>query len=186
MRARGNGRAAGGDGRSPPPATPRPAGGLAATVAGLALLAAAAGCSSGGSGNGASDSKAAGPPKGIQVPAKIASLKKVSDTPDQEFKDSGIASSVRKNLHSVYYRDSADDRHRWPAAMPGRGVGSGLTRSRARPAAIPPFVPRTWHLSASSAAHQRSRAGSGACRETRGCESRGLHPGAAQNRRQAR
>lgn len=92
---------------------PRPgrsrAGGLAATVAGLALLAAAAGCSSGGSGKATSDSKAAGPPKGIQVPAKIASLKKVNDEAEQEFKDSGIPSSVRKNLHSVYYRDSTDD-----------------------------------------------------------------------------
>jgi hypothetical protein len=85
------------------------AGGLAATLASLALLAAAAGCSSGGNGGGTADSKRAGPPKGIQVPAKIASLKKVSDTPDEEFKDSGIAGAVRRNLHSVYYRDSTDD-----------------------------------------------------------------------------
>jgi hypothetical protein len=91
---------------------PRPrrsrAGGLAAAVAGLALLAAAAGCSSGG-GDKTSDSKAAGPPKGIQVPAKIASLKKIADDPAEEFKGTGVSKSVARNLHSVLYRDSADD-----------------------------------------------------------------------------
>jgi hypothetical protein len=84
------------------------AGGLAAAVAGLALLAAAAGCSSGG-GNAQSDSKPAGPPKGIQVPAKIASLKKVADNAAEDFKDTGVPNSVIKNLHSVLYQDSTND-----------------------------------------------------------------------------
>jgi len=92
---------------------PRPrrtqAGGLAAAVAGLALLAATAGCSSGGSGNGASGSKPAGPPKEIQAPAKIASLKKILDDPAEEFKGTGVPKSVARNLHSALYRDSTDD-----------------------------------------------------------------------------
>lgn len=88
---------------------PRPsrAGGLAAAVAGLALLA-AAGCTSGG-GKAQSDSKPAGPPKGIQVPVKIASLKKIADSAAEDFKDTGVPNSVIKNLHSVLYQDSTND-----------------------------------------------------------------------------
>jgi hypothetical protein len=93
---------------------------LAATVAGLALLA-VAGCSSSGSGQPAAASKPAGPAKGIQVPAKIASLKKISDTPKQEFKGSGIPGSVLKNLHSVFYQDSADG-HRSVVVVGGAGL----------------------------------------------------------------
>jgi hypothetical protein len=91
-------------------------GGIAAAVAGLALLAAATGCgSSGGSGKtsdskpaGTSDSKTAGPAKGIQLPVKIASLKKTFDDGSNYYKDSGIPASVRKDLHSVFYIDGAD------------------------------------------------------------------------------
>src|SRR5262245_59864971 len=86
---------------------PRPplgrAGGLAATVAGLALLAAAAGCSSGGSGGGGtSDSKAASPATGIKLPAKIGSSKSAG-VDKTSFKDEGIPSSVVKNLSAANY-----------------------------------------------------------------------------------
>jgi len=87
-------------------------------VAGLALLAAATGCgSSGGSGKTSdskpartSDSKPVGPAKGIQVPAKIASLKMTFDDGTNYYKDYGIPASVSKNLHAVLYTDSADDK----------------------------------------------------------------------------
>lgn len=88
------------------------AGGLAATVAGLALLGAAAGCSSGGSGsgNGTSGSKAASPAMGIRLPAKIASLKSPGED-KTAFKDEGIPSSVVRNLHAANYYDAADSSH---------------------------------------------------------------------------
>lgn len=78
------------------------AGGLAATVAGLALLAAAAGCSSGGG-----DQKASGPPKGLQVPAQIASLKKAADQSAAKFLLSGMQAAVRKKIRAVSYQDGS-------------------------------------------------------------------------------
>ena len=84
------------------------AGSLAATVLGLALLAAAAGCSSGG---GSGDQKSGGgsttaaAPTGIQVPKKIGTLTKQAEDPKFGTPDDGIPASVRKNLHSVSYAD---------------------------------------------------------------------------------
>jgi hypothetical protein len=89
------------------------AGGLAATVLSLTLLAAgAAGCSSGG---GSGDQKSSGgstaaaTPTGIQVPAKIGTLTKLAGPDKFGLPDDGIPKSVRKNLHDVtYYTDAHD------------------------------------------------------------------------------
>src|SRR6476646_809147 len=86
------------------------AGRLAATMLGLALLAAGAGaCSSGGgSGDQKSGSTAAAAPTGITVPDKIGFLKKEAEDAKFGTPDDGIPASVRKNLHSVNYADPAD------------------------------------------------------------------------------
>jgi hypothetical protein len=73
---------------------------LAATVAGVALLAAATGCSSSGG--------AAGAPKGIQIPARIASLEKSADQSTAKFVLSTMKGPMRKKVHAVTYQDGSD------------------------------------------------------------------------------
>jgi hypothetical protein len=100
------------------------AGSLAATVLGLALLAAAAGCSSGGSGDQKSGGgrAAAAAPTGITVPDKIGFLKKEAEDPEFGTPDDGIPASVRKNLHSVNYADPADNLHHYVSVEGGPGL----------------------------------------------------------------
>jgi hypothetical protein len=94
------------------------AGGLAATVAGLALLA-VAGCSSGGSAHPASvggstpasGGAAAGPPSGLQAPATIGSLKKAADQSPAKLALEGFSPSLRKQGVAVDYQDGAADTH---------------------------------------------------------------------------
>ena len=101
------------------------AGRLAATVLGLALLAAgAAACSSGG---GSGDQKsggstAAAAPTGITVPDKIGFLKKEAEDAKFGTPDDGIPASVRKNLHSVNYADPADNLHHYVLVEGGPGL----------------------------------------------------------------
>jgi hypothetical protein len=68
------------------------------------LAAGAAGCSSGGSGGSA--------PKGLQIPAKIASLKKSADQSTAKFLLSGMKGALRKKMHAVAYEDSSDSSHK--------------------------------------------------------------------------
>jgi hypothetical protein len=70
---------------------------VASTTALLAV--GAAGCSSGGGG---------GTPKGVQIPAKIASLKKAADQTTAKFLLSGMKGALRKKMHAVAYTDSGN------------------------------------------------------------------------------
>jgi hypothetical protein len=72
---------------------------MAATLAGVALAAAAAGCGSSGSGSSA---------KGIQFPAKVASLQKSADQSTAKSVLSGLKGASRKEIHAVSYEDSSD------------------------------------------------------------------------------
>lgn len=69
---------------------------LAATLAGVAL-AAAAGCGSSGSSA-----------KGIQFPAKVASLQKSADQSSAKSVLSGLTGASRKEIHAVSYEDGSD------------------------------------------------------------------------------
>lgn len=108
---------------SPATAGRHRAGRLAATVLGLALLAAgAAACSSGGSGDQKSGGAvAAATPTGITVPGKIASLEKGAEDPGVKAFDT-LPKSVAKNLHAVNYADPADNLGRYVFIQGGPGL----------------------------------------------------------------
>ena len=161
------------------PAHPRPrpgrrrAGGLAATVLGLTLLAAgAAGCSSGGGDQKSGGSAAAAQPTGIQVPAKIGSLEKMAGEDKFGTPDDGISKAVRKNLHYVGYSKDANDASA-PNVIVEGGAGLPIPDEASEPDAVKRLL-GVWSISTDRA--QATKVSSGSAGGTAECAPNGTVP----------